>query len=139
MALEGISNALYHDATLGRKPEYRPMDKNPQEQGVAPVGDAETPAAVKVQGSNTNESDQRQKDTAAREQLIKSIITNANKSMKLSRTRCEFSYHEKINRVSIKILDEETDEVIREIPPEEALEMIEKFMELAGLLFDEKA
>jgi len=40
--------------------------------------------------------------------------------------------------VTIKVFDKETEEIIREIPPEKTLEMIEKMWELAGLLVDEK-
>ena len=49
-----------------------------------------------------------------------------------------FKYHEKINRVSIKIVDTKTDEVIREIPPEETMKMVEKMLEQAGILVDER-
>ena len=58
--------------------------------------------------------------------------------MKHARTKCEFSYHEATKRVSIKVMDKETNEVIREIPPEETLEMVEKMWELAGILVDER-
>jgi flagellar protein FlaG len=34
--------------------------------------------------------------------------------------------------------DKERKEVIKEIPPEETLEMVEKMWELAGILVDEK-
>lgn len=56
----------------------------------------------------------------------------------MSKTRCEFSYHEATKRVSIKVLDDDTGDVIREIPPEKSLEMVEKMWELAGILVDEK-
>ena len=58
--------------------------------------------------------------------------------MKQTKTKCEFSYHEETKRVSIKVIDEDTKEVIKEIPPEETLEMIAKMWELAGILVDEK-
>ena len=69
---------------------------------------------------------------------IKDAVDHANQTMKHAKTKCEFSYHEATKRVSIKFIDEETDEVIREIPPEETLEMISKMWELAGLMVDEK-
>ena len=50
----------------------------------------------------------------------------------------EFSYHEETKRVSIKVIDQDTKEVVKEIPPEETLEMIAKMWELAGILVDEK-
>lgn len=69
---------------------------------------------------------------------IQDAISQANNKMRQSKTRCEFSYHEKTKRVSIKMIDEVTQEVIKEIPPEETIKMIEKMWELAGLLIDEK-
>ena len=53
-------------------------------------------------------------------------------------TECQFSYHEATKRISIKVLDQASGEVIREIPPEKTLDMIAKTLELAGILVDEK-
>ena len=58
--------------------------------------------------------------------------------MKHTQTRCEFSYHEPTRSISIKIIDTQTDEVLREVPPEKILDMIEKMWEMAGILVDEK-
>lgn len=56
----------------------------------------------------------------------------------MEHTRCEYSYHKEKNRVSIKVINEDTDEVIREIPPEKSLDMLQKMWEMAGILVDEK-
>lgn len=72
------------------------------------------------------------------EQQIKTAVEKANKVMKNSQTRCEFSYHESTKSISIKIIDEETKEVLREVPPEKILDMVEKMWEMAGILVDEK-
>ena len=69
---------------------------------------------------------------------LKSAVDHANTTMKQTKTRCEFSYHEETKRVSIKVIDQDTKEVVKEIPPEETLEMIAKMWELAGILVDEK-
>lgn len=53
-------------------------------------------------------------------------------------TIAEFGYNEPTNRITIKIKDKETDEVIKEIPSEKALEMLARAWELAGLIVDEK-
>lgn len=53
-------------------------------------------------------------------------------------TIAEFGYNEPTNRITIKIKDKDTDEVIKEIPSEKALEMLAKAWELAGILVDEK-
>ena len=57
---------------------------------------------------------------------------------RMEHTRCEYSYHKETNRVSIKVINEDTDEVIREIPPEKSLDMLQKMWEMAGILVDEK-
>lgn len=75
---------------------------------------------------------------AASQQHIKAEISKANGRLKHNNTKCEFSYHEETRRVTITVKDKETEEVIREIPPEKTLEMIQKMWELAGFLIDEK-
>ena len=53
-------------------------------------------------------------------------------------TVAEFGFYENTNKVIIKIKDKDTNEVIKEIPSEKALEIFEKALELAGILVDEK-
>lgn len=86
----------------------------------------------------TDESNQQKKEAELNAQRLKSAVNQANNKMKHVRTGCEFSYHEATNRVSITVYDKDTKEVIKEIPPEESLEMLEKIWEIAGLLVDEK-
>ena len=70
------------------------------------------------------------------EATIDDAVKSANRRME--HTRCEYSYHKETNRVSIKVINEDTDEVIREIPPEKSLDMLQKMWEMAGILVDEK-
>lgn len=67
---------------------------------------------------------------------IRSVISKANENIKFTATK--FIYYEDINRIAIKVVNRETDEVIREIPREETIELLQKIMESAGLLFDVK-
>lgn len=85
------------------------------------------------QKSQNGEQRQQQSEDAAR---IQAAVKRANNSMR--RTSCQFSYNEETNRVSITVLDDDTKEVIREIPSEEALELVQKMWEMAGLMVDEQ-
>ena len=107
--------------------------------GTAPVAavPAQQPVA-KTSGSNAEENQGQQGEGHATQKQIQAAIEHVKRASKMSRTRCEFSYHEATKRVSIKVLDEETNEVIKEIPPEKSLEMVEKMWELAGIMVDEK-
>lgn len=49
-----------------------------------------------------------------------------------------FGIHDATNRVTIKIIDKETKEVIKEFPPEKTLDMIAKVWEMAGIMVDER-
>lgn len=142
MAIDPLSNALYHDiAKKAMKPDNKAMQTNVKSEaaGAMNIGVKELPAAVRTQGSSQYDSERdKKKENSYSAQQLQDAIKKANGQFKTRNTRCEFAYHEKINRVSIKILDRDTEEVIREIPPEEAIEMVEKMWELAGFLVDEK-
>ena len=50
----------------------------------------------------------------------------------------KFGIHENTERVTIKIVDRDTKEVLKEFPPEKSLDLIAKSMEIAGVLVDAK-
>lgn len=72
----------------------------------------------------------------AQSNQLKSAVNELNKQMKNS--EAIFGIHDKTNRVTIKIVDKETKEVLKEYPPEQTLDMIAKVWEIAGILVDEK-
>ena len=59
-------------------------------------------------------------------------------NVQLPNSEVKFGIHDKTDRVTIKIVDKNTKEVIKEFPPEKTLDMIAKCMELAGVLMDER-
>ena len=73
---------------------------------------------------------------------IKAAVDDLNKTVKqaspMHHTQLSFKYHDDTNRISITVTDSDTDEVIREIPPEKTLDMLAKAWEMAGLLVDER-
>ncbi|WP_128103745.1 flagellar protein FlaG [Paenibacillus sp. DCT19] len=71
------------------------------------------------------------------EQLIRTI-ENAVKSLQGPQTTLDISIHEKTHEIMVKVLNRDTGELIREIPPEKTLDLVAKMMELAGILVDEK-
>lgn len=56
----------------------------------------------------------------------------------IAKTHCAYAYDEVTKRVSIKVFDDETEELIREVPPEKSLEALKKMWEIAGIIIDEK-
>lgn len=93
--------------------------------------------AIKIPtpSDNNGKSEQKDKNTDI---SIKKTVDDANRHLKFRTTKLEFTYYEDINRVAVKIIDGDTQEVIREIPTEKALEMIRSIKEGTGLVIDEK-
>ena len=92
--------------------------------------------SVDAKGNAEQQGSGQQKGHKPSEATVDDAVKRAN--LKMEHTRCEYSYHKKTNRVSIKVIDRDTDEVIREIPPEKSLDLLQKMWELAGMLVDEK-
>lgn len=68
---------------------------------------------------------------------ISKTIANINQKM-TANTEAVFGFHDKTNRVTIKIVDKDTKKVVKEFPPEKTLDMIAKAWELAGIMVDER-
>ena len=86
--------------------------------------------SVDAKGNAEQQGSGQQKGHKPSEATVDDAVKRAN--LKMEHTRCEYSYHKKTNRVSIKVIDRDTDEVIREIPPEKSLDMLQKMWELAN-------
>jgi flagellar protein FlaG len=87
-------------------------------------------------GAVDSNSDAEPQGQAYQKAQIKKAIEDINK--KATSSEAIFGIHEATNRVTIKIVDKETKEVIKELPPEKTLDMIAKVWEMAGILVDEK-
>lgn len=85
-------------------------------------------------GSGAGAQAQQQSATSAH---IKKAVEEINKSM-MATSEAIFGIHEGTNRVTIKIVDKTTKEVVKEYPPEKTLDMIAKVWEMAGLMVDER-
>lgn len=90
-----------------------------------------------VQMNETSADGQDQNQAASyQQQQIKKAVEDINK--KAANSEAVFGIHEGTNHVTIKIVDKQTKEVIKELPPEKTLDMIERVWQMAGLLVDEK-
>lgn len=92
--------------------------------------------AVDAKGTEKENSDKV--PTEKQMKQIKQAVDEANQRTKFTKKSFEYAFDDQTNRVSITVRDQETDEVIREIPAEETLDMLAKIWELAGIVVDEK-
>lgn len=68
---------------------------------------------------------------------LKSLADTLNSAANALDKRIAFSFNEKINRVVLKVINTENNEVVREIPPRELVRVYEHIHELIGMFVDE--
>jgi len=73
----------------------------------------------------------------SREELEKTVHT-LNRWMQSNSTHLKFRLHDKLNEYYVEIVDDQTNEVIREIPSRKIMDVAAKMQEMIGLLVDEK-
>ena len=77
---------------------------------------------------------------AARQEAIQRLVEQLKENLSPAKISIAFTpYGAKNERVAIKVLDKESGEVIREIPPEEIQSLYARMHDLAGILFNTKA
>lgn len=143
MAVENVNSiaaastyqALSTPATAPVK-EAVSVDANNIETGSMAVKE---PVEIKqVEGSDKRDAKYgTQQEKQPSENTIRQALKDMNKKLS-NNTIAEFGIHEGTNRITIKIKDKDTDEVIREVPAEKTLDLIQKAWEMAGILVDEK-
>jgi len=72
------------------------------------------------------------------QQIMQDAIAKMNKTIEIFNKRIKLSVHEESKRIVVKIIDSQTDKVVKEVPPKEVLNFIAKLHESLGALIDKK-
>lgn len=70
---------------------------------------------------------------------VESAVDSINGAIEYVHRGLRFVVHEDTNRMMVRVVDILTDEVIKEIPPEEVLDTAARIREMIGILIDERA
>ena len=70
---------------------------------------------------------------------VESAVVSINNAIEHINRALRFSVHEDTQRIMVKVVDVTTDEVIKELPPEDVLDTVARIREMIGLLIDERA
>jgi len=69
---------------------------------------------------------------------LQQITEDLNKALNPLNDSLKFKFNNKVDFLTIQVVDTKEDKVIREFPPKEALRLMEKMREVVGMLFDKK-
>lgn len=140
MAIEPLSSAMTYQAQAIKQPQQVTKTEADYTDGKAQEttmqSDPSTVAVAKVDEKDEQDAGKQSEQQQATPDQVKKAVEQLNK--KMNNSEALFGIHEGTNRVTIKIVDKSTKEVIKELPPEKTLDMIAKAWELAGLLVDER-
>jgi len=90
----------------------------------------------KIQDTSNVKKEAQQEDANRKE--LDTAVKIANKLLFKNSTHLKFEIHEKTKEVMVKIVNDSTGEIVKEIPQEKMLDMVAKLWEVAGILVDEK-
>lgn len=142
MTIEPISSVMTVQAqgTVAPRPQPPAQAEKPETSSTSTAPAAEyvdrTTNVVENSQEKGNTGGDQGKEQQANNDKIRKAVEALNK--KLANSEAVFGIHEDTNRVTIKIVDKNTKEVIKELPPEKTLDMIARVWEMAGILIDER-
>lgn len=110
------------------------MDKSYAATDTSPA----RPAAPRAATENGTVVPQQASKESNREQLDKAVSA-LNQSSQMKTQGIEFSIDEDSQRTVVKVIDQETKEVLRQIPTREALELAKTFDSTKGSLISQSA
>lgn len=106
-------------------------------QGMQPVAASESVNSVKEEADV--QSTKRAAKTSADEAKLDKVVEDLNEFVQVIQRKLQFSVDQESGKTVVKVIDSETDQVIRQIPSEEILEMQSRLGEMNGLLFQTRA
>lgn len=137
MTIEPVNSVMSLQIQSATPREITPKTESVTTEGqmldIKPMVDESTPAvesaSSEADAGQDSEQPSPEQFRQAAEQLSKSLSNN---------TEAQFGIHEATKRITIKLVDKSTKEVIKELPAEKTLDLIAKAWEIAGLLVDER-
>lgn len=105
------------------------------DQGNIPI---QTPKRTVEKKDFSHITDFERRELPVSDRVVLDSIERANKAISVSGRKFEYAIHQKTKEIMIKVIDVDTNEIIREIPPEKVLDMVAKMWEMAGLIVDER-
>lgn len=96
----------------------------------------ESPNTVIEEG--IEEAKKQQKERAHSKDSLDKQVDSMNELLDNNNTTIKFNLHEDLGRMYVQVVSRDTDEVVKEIPPEQFLDMVASMLKHAGLLIDKR-
>ena len=115
-----------------------PASQNPEKSGINPV-QALDQIDLRIRDQIVSKSQNQQKQEKSAEMAMPAMLKDMeSKINQMHEVGLEFSQYKDSGKIIVRVVEKGTDKVIREIPSEEFLELVEKMDQMIGILFDKK-
>jgi len=103
-------------------------------QAPAPTpGSREVAPAPPMPGTGASRVPETAERAEVSDALLRRAVSEINSSIGIHRRHLDIRHHEASNRVVVTVYDSDTNEVVREIPPERVLEAHVNMLEMVGI------
>ncbi len=120
-------NVIVNTQPNGVMPDVNPTSKS------GPVLEKAMPEETKTEVNKEKKIDG--KNLSVKE--VEGMIDALGELSDTIQTRLSFSVHQSTHEVIIRVVDKDTNEVIRQLPPDDLIELHEKMKNLTGFLLNE--
>ena len=95
-----------------------------------------TQAVVEAKPKGAEPSPRKKEEKKPDVELLQEVLEVAQEHFHIRDIGLEFVVHEQTGRIKVTVMDKETGEMIREVPPQQVLNLMAKIDEMMGILFD---
>lgn len=86
-----------------------------------------------------DQPDEKESSTpVVKEKDVKQALDSLNRMFDSTQTHLKFTYHEKLGEYYVQVMDNDKNELVKEIPSRKVLDMVAHFKEVLGILVDKK-
>lgn len=136
MSIESINNTGINASSLsGFKPNIETTTTSPDVE----LQKLDTPELKDIELMSAEASENFSKNSEEQQKNLEDAIQKLNETANIFHRSLKFKVHEATHRTMISVIDTDHDKVIREIPGEEALDMVAKMQDYLGMIFDKEA
>ncbi|BDH60838.1 hypothetical protein MTP04_09680 [Lysinibacillus sp. PLM2] len=72
------------------------------------------------------------------EEKLEKAVNSLNEILEINHNSSKFVYHEGLDRYFVQVVNKDTEEVVKEIPPKKLLDAFYEMQKLVGMIVDEK-
>ncbi|SFC24225.1 flagellar protein FlaG [Bacillus sp. OV322] len=106
--------------------------RNTNAEGISNNNQKENDAVV------SPEINQDQADSPVKKEKVEEVVDSLNQFLEPTHTSLKFKLHEKLNEYYVTVIDDKTQETIREIPSKKLLDFYAAMTGFVGIMVDKK-